>query len=113
MVRFKEIAQTLSYIGAAFMLGGTVMSCVGCSDQPPVDIKSMMGKTKQDVLDLMGKPKAEEWYDNAIPDPSQHTQAEMDQWLESTPCSGLVYDDVVIQFNVHDKVVTVTKRDTR
>lgn len=113
MVRFKDIARTLYYIGAMFILSGMVVSCMGCSDRPPVDIESMMGKTKKDVLDSMGKPKAEERYDNAIPDPSQHTQAEMDQWRESTPHSGLVYDDVVIQFNVHDKVVAVTKRDTR
>lgn len=55
----------------------------------------------------MGKPDCREDYDTAIPDPSQNTAEEIEEWERITLSYGLVYGDAVVQFNAEDKVVSV------
>ena len=69
--------------------------------------KGVIGESKSHIIASLGQPDAEEYYDTPILDPAKHSQAERDQWLASTPYYGLLYGDIVLQFNVHDKVVAV------
>ena len=96
--------------GLVFLLVISMMSLLAsCTDtsQRPKDPKTLIGKDKDYVLKVMGEPVSEGHYDTTILDPRKHTQAEIDQWWESTPQSSLDYSDVRIQFNVHNKVIAV------
>jgi outer membrane protein assembly factor BamE (lipoprotein component of BamABCDE complex) len=108
MVMAPMTAYKAMPLSLAIMLA-TVMTCGSCSctNNTPSDLNTFVGKDKDQVLQAMGKPQAEERYDNVILDPTKHSQAEIDAWLESTPSYGLVYKNSVIQFNVHDKVVGI------
>lgn len=56
-------------LSLAIMLA-TVMTCGSCSctDNAPSDLNTFVGKDKDQVLQAMGKPQAEERYDNVILD---------------------------------------------
>ena len=96
--------------GLVFLLAISMMTLLAsCTDtsQRPKDLNTLIGKDKEYVLKVMGEPDAKGKYDTTILDPRKHTQAEIDQWWESTPQSSLDYGDVRIQFNVHNKVIAV------
>ena len=100
----------MRFVIMALLLAVVVMaSCASCSGakQKPEDLNKLMGKDRDYVEQVMGRPEGEAHCDTTILEPGKYTQAEIDQWRNSTTSYGLDYKDVSIWFNMNGKVMGI------
>jgi hypothetical protein len=103
----------------AMMVSAALLVLPGCDKNPAPavpggkttagDVGAMdhlIGKTKAQVIEELGKPKSHP-HVTFCEAPLNWTQQEQDKYWNDTVADEWVYEGVVVDFNIHTKVISV------